>query len=300
MALINIKQSGSGTDAEMNGGVPTRGVRKWTVLFSDMTASDQDALHAAGLPAAGASYDGTYTDLIARTFSAKRIKLSAMFEVTVTYLTADSTLLGSRGISPLDRPIVLGLSGRGSSQQIDTDSAGNIIQNSANQTIKTSIQWQDPTITITRNEATYDEKTAYWNKTNNATWRGKGIGAVLLTHVGVAHQEEEFEGAMISYYVHTYNFLLLLQRFSAAPATWDRRFLDSGTVELVDGKQTVPTDAKTGRPIPAPFNLDGAGARIEAGASTPAVWFTKSLYLSATFADLDTSYSGDRLLTATP
>ena len=106
--VIDVVESGRGTNAESFGGKPTRGTRIFTVLFDQPDGTEPqalDAVVAAGITP-GSSYDATYTDLTARSYRGKRLSSGPLHEVTVEYLTNDSGTIGTPGLNPLERPVV--------------------------------------------------------------------------------------------------------------------------------------------------------------------------------------------------
>ena len=108
-------------------------------------------------------------------------------------------------------------------------------------------------LTITRNQANFNQNAAnsYTNATNSDTFFGFEAGKVKckgISGISVFEKNRHFWRA-------TYVFEIR--------ESWDYELLDAGYWEIVGGNR-LPIPFNNGRPLPAPWPLDGAGAKLTA------------------------------------
>lgn len=259
-------------DAATGGFSAFTGKLVYEVSFTTNTETAVDALDAddgtTAIPATGSLHPSSVS-LRLKEKSASRVGNGPLFRVVCTYETDDTTTIGDRGTSPTNRPTRWSSAPRGSTQEIDKDSAGKLLVTSAGETIKIPIPYSDKGLVAVMNEAIpvsgfppdYD---AYFNKVNSAAFAGYDAKRLLLTGVSSQFTEELYDGTMEQYYRSTFNFVLLIKRTSGADEvdTWEQRILNEGTVELDNGTPAKPKpiiNEKNNTVITSPTKLDADG-----------------------------------------
>jgi len=241
----------------------------YNVTFTTNGETAIDALSAddgvTAIPDTGDAHPSDATLTVSKK-SATRQGNSPFFIVDIQYTSNSTTTSGDAGTTPLSRPTRWNEDPRGGSVEIDTQSDGKVLINSAKQTLTTTIPYSDKNLTATRNVAARIDYDAFFNKVNNAVFEGYAAKRVLLTGVSQTFTEETYDGEVIQYYVLRYNFQLLIPRTAADPNTWEQRILDQGNVELKSSKQEVIKD-RLHSVMTSFTKLDGSGARLTPGSA---------------------------------
>lgn len=248
----------------------------YEVSFTTNTETAVDALNAddgtTAIPVKGSAHPSNAT-LILKEKSAQRIQKSALFRVVLTYGTNDSTTIGDKGTEPLSRPVRWSSAPRGTTQEIDRDAGGTPIKTVPGEVVVTSIPYSDKGLVAVMNEAIpasglppdYD---AYFNKVNDAVFKGYAARRLLLTGVSSQFTEELFDGDTEQYYVTRFQFNLLIKRTSDAndPDTWDQRILHEGIFrrDPSDATKKLPiVDERNNTLVTAPVLLDSSGQQLD-------------------------------------
>jgi len=259
-------------------------VLTYEVDFLENTVTSAEARQAAGLPAIGDLHP--YVGSILRVDDKKAVKRGSTgtFDVSVTYVVNDPSIGGDQATNPLARPTRWSSSPDAGSAEVDTKKNGtDPIENSSKQPLKLTIPYSDKTLTATAISATEVDYDSFFNKVNSGVYRGYAAKRLLLTGVSQSFTQESYNGAIVEYYQQTFTFRLLIPRTAADPVTWDQRYLDEGTVELVSGNQEPILDERSHTYITSPVKLDGAGLRLDPPTLT-AQFLTAEVYDTADFS----------------
>jgi len=168
MALVDVQESWSGVNASVEqatgfGATNWFASKRFTVLF-DAAATHLDALTAAGIPANGDAYSGTYGAPHCVRRRANPLG-PFLYEVIAEYAGKDSPLL---------EPYDYRWSSATTNEPIDRDADGDMLVNPCGDPyVGIARPFSDPVWTVSRNEASDPSSTqyAYWNAVNSATFK---------------------------------------------------------------------------------------------------------------------------------
>lgn len=261
---------------------------------------------ASSIPTLGTQFSATYTTYVAQRPIVKRIGLAPLYRVIVPYAVNTVGSGGNKAISPLSRPVEWSSDGQPSTQEIDRNAAGNLIQTSAGQVIVTQVRHADLYIRAVKNLATHTDFSAYFSRTNDANFTVDSSGmnktfsaeTLFLSHVTQDFVEEEYDGTVIQYHRATYHFYANISRATGEPTTWRQKILNQGTFKYDSGSGTAVaiTDPIANTVITEPVKLNQSGEVIDptsspywlddsAGPTQTPTAFVK-VYLTATFSGL--------------
>lgn len=272
MAVDKVTGPIFAADTADGGSTPVSAKLVYEVSYDTNTETAVDALSATDgtttIPSTGNAHPSN-ANLILKEKSSARLGASSLFRIVCTYGTKDSTTVGDKGTSPLDRPVRWSSSERGGTQEVDTDSAGALIATSAKETVAIPIPYSDKGLVAVLNEDVpvgglppdYD---AFFNKVNDDVYKGNAAKRLLLTGVTSQFTEELYDGSTIQYFSSRFNFSLLIKRTNDANDvdTWEQRILNEGTMELDDNvppEQKDIRNVQTNTVITSPVNLDAVG-----------------------------------------
>jgi len=291
MAVVNIKEKASGDTAGTSGEGQHSATRAWTVLCDDHENDTSiTAKQAEGIP----RYQDSHPNdpfLRVQTIRSKRSGSSLLFEVTVTYGQLDPGEGGGDNSNPLDSGPVRRWSFASRSEPVDVTDGGKPIVNSAGESFDPPVceEKYDLVLTITRNQATFDEKAyeEYRGATNKEPFMGFEVGECMMANIS---GEEVVQGDFIYWRV---TFEIHIRREATAEGTiiggWKRRVLDQGFrtfFENDDDGKPIYTNIldSNGQPITAPALLDGDGQKLANGAAAKFLEFRTRP--SETYSDL--------------
>lgn len=159
---------------------------------------------------------------------------------------------------------------------LERDLDGDPIVNSANEPFDPPPEDEeyDLTLTITRNEATFDPLTirAYQNKVNDAEFFDFPAGEVKCNEIVASDQERDDEA-----------FVQVTYKFQIREGGWQLELLDQGFRQL-DGAAVVNILDERGQFLTKPTLLDGNGHATEPG--DPAFYLTYTVKGSVDFSPL--------------
>jgi hypothetical protein len=266
MAIDKVTGPIYASDTGTGGAVSESATLVYEVTYTTNTETAVDALTADDLTTAIPSNGDQHpSDSVLRVSkkAATRVGKSALFRVVVSYTSNSTTSSGDAGTSPLSRPTRWSEGPRGGSVEIDTQADGKVIQNSAKQTVVTTIPYSDITFSAVKNLAAQIDYDAYYNKVNDDVYQGYAAKRLLLTGVSQQFTEELYEGEVIQYYRATYTFELNIKRTSDVNEldTWEQRILDEGTA-ILNGTDIEAARDRFNTLLTNNQKLDGSGGLL--------------------------------------
>lgn len=237
--------------------------RVFQVITDDVTDGQAYVANSLGLPKGTVYSTATESDSLAVVISKNAVCNETFADnggnrwiVTVNYGPDEN----AENQNPINQPPDITYDGESYVRGIDADVFGVPITTSAGMPLDQQIEIDDsrPTITITRNEATYNDILAdYYRDSINADWfKGRAPGTVKCRKISA--REIPTDNTFGVYYSVTYVFETNVE-------TWDLIILDQGYHYYDQTDNKVKNIYLDGVKPDLPVALDGAGGILPVG-----------------------------------
>jgi hypothetical protein len=249
-------------------GINQKGDREAERLFRIRTDSKTESLSdlrtATGLPNMFSAHPDDSGTVVVDIAVAQHEDDPFSWDVTLRYSSVLDN--GEQDENPLNQPAVIEYGSAQFQVVAVRDISGNAVVNSARMFFDPPVMVDQsrPVIRITKNKASFSasQAMAYQDAINTDSWLGIAPYCGKVAHYGGVKRYKNIDGLLLPYWE-------VSLEVQVKHDTWIFYLLDQGYFQLVSNVRQPIRLTGNGETVPGPAWLDGAGAALPDGTSTP-------------------------------